>query len=120
MKIMKTINIKALLGIFVALISLNVSAQKAPSTVSKTFMTSAVCGDCKNRIESKLNYTKGIVFAELKVPTKELTVKWKPKKISEDEIKKIVSHIGYDIDDVPANPDSQHKLPACCKPGGHD
>jgi len=80
--------------------------------------TSSECGACKKRIEEKLNYTAGIKFAELDVPTKELTVRFSTKKISLAEIKKIISEIGYDADEVKANPTSVKKLPACCKPGG--
>lgn len=121
MTVMDTKKIKNLLiGLFFVCISFYSNAQKQPSSETKTFKTSANCGDCKERIEAKLNYTKGIVFSELDVPTKMLTIKWKLKKISEAEIKQIVSNIGYDIDDIPANPINQSKLPACCQPGGHD
>lgn len=82
------------------------------------YETSAECGDCKERIEGKLNYTKGIVFADLDYKTQKLTVKFKTDKISSEDIKKIVSELGYDIDDVKANPEAQAKLPSCCQPGG--
>lgn len=80
--------------------------------------TSAECGMCKERIENKLNYTKGISFSELNYETKELTVKFKTEKISLEEIKKILSELGYDADDVKANPVTQKELPMCCQPGG--
>lgn len=80
--------------------------------------TSAECGSCKDRIEEKLNYTKGIQFAELDVLSKELTVKFNSKKISLDQIKKELSELGYDADEVKANPKSVKELPACCQPGG--
>lgn len=81
--------------------------------------TSAECESCKERIEEKLNYTKGIKFCELDVESQLLTVRFDPKKIQLDEIKKIVSDLGYDADDVKANSVAQEKLPACCKPGAH-
>ncbi len=80
--------------------------------------TSAECGSCKERIEEKLNYTGGVRFAELDVESKVLTVKYSTKKITLDEIKKILSELGYDADDVKANPKAVEKLPTCCKPGG--
>ena len=80
--------------------------------------TSAECGSCKERIEEKLNYTAGIKFAELDVRSKVLTVKYSKKKLSLDDIKKIVSEIGYDADEVKAIPASVEALPTCCKPGG--
>jgi periplasmic mercuric ion binding protein len=107
---------KNLVMVLLTFLSINfVSAQKAEKVVIKT---SAECGDCKERIESKLNYTKGIAFAELDYETKELTIKFKSDKITLAEVKKIVSELGYDADEVKANEEEQKKLPACCQPGG--
>jgi periplasmic mercuric ion binding protein len=83
-----------------------------------TIKTSAECGECKDRIESKLNYTKGIVFSELDYKTQVLTVKFKPTKITLQQIKQIVSDLGYDADEVKANVDAQKALPSCCQPHG--
>jgi len=80
--------------------------------------TSAECGACKTRIEDKLNYTKGIKFADLNLEDKKVTVKYSTKKISLDEIKKIISEVGYSADDVKANSKSVAALPACCQPDG--
>ena len=83
-----------------------------------TIQTSAECGMCKDRLEGALNYTKGVKFAELNLANKTIFVKFNPKKISIDEIRKVISETGYDADEVKANPASVEKLPACCKPGG--
>lgn len=93
-------------------------AQENKKTAEIVIMTSAECGTCKKVLEGKLNYIKGIRFAELDVATKKLTVSYSTKKISADEIRKIISETGYDADDVPANASSQNALPACCQPGG--
>lgn len=103
-----------LLAIFFGMTSLAFSQK----TTKVTIKTSAECGQCKERIESKLNYTKGVVFADLNYETKELTVKFKASKITLAEIKKVVSELGYDADEVKANPEKQKELPMCCKPGG--
>ena len=81
--------------------------------------TSAQCGDCKERIESKLNYTKGVVFAELDLESKKVTVRYKTKSISLQEIKQDIASIGYSADDVKAKEEDVLKLPKCCQPGGH-
>jgi copper chaperone CopZ len=83
-----------------------------------TIKTSAECGECKERIESKLNYTKGIVFSELDYKTQVLTVKYKPTKITIEQIKQMISELGYDADDLKANADAQKALPQCCQPHG--
>ena len=81
--------------------------------------TSAQCGECKERIEGALNYTKGVKFAELDLENKNVSVKYKTKKINAQEIKDIIAKIGYDADETKANADAVKKLPKCCQPNGH-
>ena len=100
------------------MLTLFIGVSSAQSVNEVKIKTSAECGSCKERLEGKLNYTAGIKFAELDVPSKVLTVKFSEKKISLDEIRKIISALGYDADEVKANPEALNKLPACCKPGG--
>ena len=98
-----------ILLIAIAFGTLQLSGQeKEKGSETAVIKTNAECGSCKERIESKLNYTKGITFAELNLETKDLTVKFKSKKISLDEIRKIVSEIGYDADSVKANRSTQY------------
>ena len=60
-------------------------------TKTSVIQTSAECGSCKIRIEDKLNYTKGIKFSELNLKDKKVKVKYSTKKISLDQIKKVIS-----------------------------
>ena len=80
--------------------------------------TSAECGDCQERIANMLNYTKGVKFSELDIESKKLTVKFQPAKISLETIKQKLVELGYDADEMKANPEAQQKLPSCCQPGG--
>ena len=80
--------------------------------------TSAECGDCKDRIEEVLNYTKGVVFAELDLVTKKVTVKFATKKINLQQVKEAIAAIGYDADEMKAEPKAQQSLPKCCQPNG--
>lgn len=81
--------------------------------------TSAECKECKDRLETKLNYTKGIQFADLDIPSRDITVKYNESKISLDQIRKDINELGYDADDQKADPNAQKALPACCRPAGH-
>ena len=95
----------------------------AQETVKKkteiiVIQTSAECGKCKDRIENALNYTKGIVYAELDNETKKVTVKYKTAVLSDSQIKQKIAEIGYDADEVKAKEEAVNKLPTCCKPGG--
>ncbi len=93
-------------------------SQKAQKFKTIIIQTSAECGDCKERIEGKLNYTSGIKFAELDLESKKLTVKFATSKITEAQIKQIINEIGYDANDQKAKKEAVQKLPLCCQPGG--
>ena len=94
-----------------------IAQEKTSKFETVIIQTSAQCGDCKTRIEDGLNYTKGVKFAELDLISKKVTVKYLPKKISIEQVKAKINTIGYDADDMKANPESILKLPACCQPG---
>lgn len=106
--------------LFVVLLvsSFGFSQKPTGKTETVVIQTSAECGECKERIEGALNYTKGVKFAELDVDSRKLTVKFKNDVISLDEIKKQVSLLGYQADEVKADQAAFDKLPACCKPNG--
>jgi cation transport ATPase len=81
--------------------------------------TSAQCGDCKDRIESTLNYQKGVKYAELNLETKVVMCVFKPKKNNVNSLRVALSKVGYDADEVKAIPSAVLQLPKCCQPGGH-
>ena len=99
-----------------AFIANGVSAQELKKVEEVSIQTSAVCGDCKNRIEGALNYVKGVKFAELDNETKIVTVRYKTKKVNVETIKAEIAAAGYDADEVEAIEAAVDKLPACCKP----
>jgi copper chaperone CopZ len=110
---------KGLLLLCALMLLQTVNAQEKKSKLETVIIqTSAECGDCKDRIEEMLNYTKGVKFSELDLETKKVTVKFSPKKISLSQIKTKLSELGYDADEVKSNPESVKKLPLCCQPGG--
>ena len=110
---------KNIIFLFICLMGFQtVKAQEKKSgNETVIIQTSAQCGDCKERIEELLNYIKGVTFAELDLVTKKVTVKFKSSKISLSEIKNKISDLGYDADEVKANPSGKAKLPECCQSG---
>ena len=84
-------------------------------TAEVKIKTSAVCEMCKKTIERDLSYEKGVLSSDLEVSSKMLTVKYDPKKTNPKKIKKAVTKIGYDADDLPAEAKAYNKLPECCK-----
>jgi periplasmic mercuric ion binding protein len=108
--------------IFLAIIFLSFNNQAFAQDInSKTaeikIQTSAVCGMCKQRIETDLAFEKGVKSVALDEETKIVTVGYSPKKTDPDKIRLAISKIGYDADTVPADPVAYEKLPACCKKG---
>ena len=85
-----------------------------------TIKTTSQCGMCKERIEEEMAFEKGVKFVELDVKTKLLTIKYKENKTTVEKLKNAVAAIGYDADEIPANPEAYSKLPKCCQKGGHD
>ena len=77
--------------------------------------TSAHCQDCKERIEYTLTFTKGILKADFDAMTNKLLVKYKRKKITADDIRVIVSGLGYDADHIKADKGAYKVLPKSCK-----
>ncbi len=104
--------------VLLSVVTLSVQAQKKEKVKTIVIQTSAECGDCEERIEGLLNYTKGVSFAELDLENMKLTVKFKPSVITEAEIKDKISKLGYDADDVKAEHEAMMKLPECCRPHG--
>ncbi len=77
--------------------------------------TSAICGMCEERIETNMAFEKGVKSVELDEKTKIVTITYKTAKTNPEELRKAISKLGYDADDVEADPKAYAKLPACCK-----
>ncbi len=77
--------------------------------------TSAVCGMCKERLEHDMAFEKGVKSVELNNETKVLTIKYKKDKNTKENLKKAVTKIGYDADEMQAELKAYNALPACCK-----
>jgi copper chaperone CopZ len=110
----------AILLLIMSLVAAGAHAAKKPSKNAEILIkTSAQCGMCKERIEKQLGFTKGVKKAVLDVETREVKVVYRSDKTNPDEIRKAIAAIGYDADEVKADPVAYEKLPACCKKGGH-
>ena len=115
------ITITILMSIFACTTIAQQAEKELPKGVEEIkIQTSAQCEQCKERIERDMSFEKGIKYVNLDLDTKILTVQYKTAKTDPEKIRKAVSEIGYDADDVPADPKAYEKLPTCCKKGGHD
>jgi periplasmic mercuric ion binding protein len=86
----------------------NADAQKKNREVVK-IKTSAVCNNCKNRIEQNIAFEKGVTDVVVDLATKIATVTFNPKKTNPDKLRQAISKLGYDADDIPAVVNSNEK-----------
>ena len=90
-------------------------AAGASASSTAQFKTSAVCEMCKARIEKGMTEVKGVQSAVLDVPSKVLTVTYRPAKTSPAALRAAVQKSGYDADDQTAEAHAYNRLPDCCK-----
>jgi periplasmic mercuric ion binding protein len=99
------------------------SAQEKAEQKATIKTPNALCAECKARIESYLRRYDGIVFLNVNFRKGETTVKYLTDRIDIEQIKTALANLGYDADDVMANPEAYKKLPKSCKKfedgGGH-
>jgi len=102
------------MAIAVLVVGINLSA-RAQKTADLEIKTSAQCSMCKETIEKAMAFEKGVVKYELIVETKILKVTYKPAKTNPETIRRAVSAVGYDADEVVADPKAYQNLSDCCK-----
>ena len=112
---MKKIIILAL----VSLITLGANAQQSKS-VSKseqtvTIQTNGVCQKCADKFKENVPYFKGVKSYTYDMKTAKLTITYDTKKTNPDQLRTEVSKLGYNADNVKADPAARAKLPACCR-----
>ncbi len=96
--------------------TVNLYAQeKAKKTETVEIKSSVVCGMCEERVTSELAFEKGVKDVKVNLETKLITVTYRTNKTDKEAIKKAITKIGYDVDDLLADDKAYEKLPACCK-----
>ena len=104
------------IGLLIAIIfSLGVKAQ----TDTVRIKTSAICEQCKEKIEHDLSFEKGVKSNVLNLETKEITVVYNAQKTDPEKIRVAITKIGYDADSLKALEKAYDRLPECCKAPEH-
>ena len=76
------------------------------------------CDLCKNRVERYLSSEYGVSSVKVDIKKKTTTITWIPDRTNLENIKTAIANLGFDADDVTAEPDSYNRLPAACKKHG--
>lgn len=114
MKTTKTILYASIIVVLVFFSSI-VKSQDNPNSAEIKIKTSAVCGMCKETIESNLIFEKGIKILSLDVKSGILNVTYNPQKTTPEKIRLAISKLGYDADEIQADEKAYNKLSTCCK-----
>ena len=105
---------RKLIIVLFSILTVNAWAQKETVNI----LTSAPCVGmlcCKEKIEEEMQFTRGVTAVDLEIETGILTVTFKTKKTDADKLRKVISSIGYNADDVKANKKAHDNLPSCCQ-----
>lgn len=95
-------------------IGLAQAPKKALQTI--TIQTPSVqCEMCKNRIEKFMAREEGVTKTVVDYKRKITKVTYWTDRTNPENIKTAIANVGYDADDVTANPEFYNKLPQCCK-----
>jgi mercuric ion binding protein len=109
---MKKIHI--LLFLLVGLSTATMAQMKAQLTaVIKT--PTVQCQECKDRIERFMTHEEGVLKVSVDYKKKTTTVTYLTDRTNIENLKAAIANVGYDADDVTAEPDAYKRLPICCK-----
>lgn len=110
--------IVAVLLLMIASFNLHAQEKKSAKHVIKTNIVCEhckVCETCGLSFKANLMKISGLKMYELDEENQTITVYYSTKKTSIDEIRTTISKLGFDADDVKADPEAYAKLDACCK-----
>jgi len=102
-----------------ALFSTSAIAQKTnKKAVIKTVLNCDHCKQCETcglKFKMELLKLKGVKMYELDDEAMTITVYYNGKKTDLQTIREGISKLGYDADDIKADPEAYEKLDNCCK-----
>ncbi|HUH26127.1 MAG TPA: heavy-metal-associated domain-containing protein [Flavobacterium sp.] len=115
MKIIKLLGIWCLLFFAGAMNAQTKESGKAEIKLSIECDHCKVCETCGLNFRDNMLKTKGVKMYELDEETKTMTVYYNPKKTNLATIKTAISKLGFDADEVKADPEAYERLDGCCK-----
>ncbi|MES2514398.1 MAG: cation transporter [Bacteroidota bacterium] len=96
-------------------------AQKTKNTQTTVIKTKIYCDHCKqcetcgDKFNKDLYNEDGIKRVEVDAKANTITVVYDTRKTDLNKIKVLISKLGYDADEVKADPAGVAKLDGCCK-----
>jgi len=116
-----TKNLTKITVLFLILISASTFAQKKDNIKTAVIKTKIYCDHCKqcetcgDKFNKDLYNEDGIKRVDVDAKAMTITVIYDTRKTDIDKIRLFISKMGYDADEVKADPAGVAKLDGCCK-----
>lgn len=112
---------KYLSAIVLVLIVFSVSAQQTKKTETLIIKTQIYCDHCKQcescggRFEREIPFIKGVKDYSFDDKAMTITITYNTKQTTPEKLRLAIAAIGFDADEVKADPKAVAKLDDCCK-----
>lgn len=116
--------VRNILTALLFVISVSGFAQKQKTTETVVIKTAIYCDHCKQcetcgpKFEKILLKEKGVQMVTLNEKDMTIKVVYNTKKTNLETIRKAISKLGYDADNIKADPIAYEGLDGCCKKNG--
>jgi len=106
--------------------AVNTTVKQTPASTTTSIQkvviqTNGVCSKCEALFKENVPFFKGVKDYTYDPKTSKMTITYDSKKTNPDMLRQQISKLGYNADNVKADPAARAKLPACCqvdkKPG---
>ncbi len=114
-------SLKVLLIAFIAMLFANTANAQQKTVQTAIIKTAIYCDHCRHcetcgpQIEKKLLKEKGVQMVVIDEKEMTIRVTYNSKKTDVGTIRKAISNLGYDADDVKAVAVAYERLDGCCK-----
>lgn len=108
--------------ILALLFSSSLLGQQKKPVLLKVSTPTAICAECKARIEEYLKIEEGIVKVTVYPTSKYTNILYLTDRTNPENIRTAIANVGYDADEIKADEDAYRELPKTCKKpedGGH-
>ncbi len=95
-----------------------VNAQKRRTTKRVQIKVPVECQACQHLIERYFKREPGIVRMQISYRKNLVRVMYNSERTTPSRIRNTIAYLGFNADTVKANPESQRRLPPCCRPKG--
>lgn len=101
---------------FVALLVMGFTlfAQQENRIQTVTIQTNGTCEQCKKIMMENIPQWAGVKECSYDMKSAKVTITFDSKNTNVEKLREGIRHLGYDADNVKADPEARAKLPKCC------